>query len=105
MRNVVVSAGQSLLDVCLQELGSTGALFDLADANGLPITAVLSAGQRLQVPEASALAAPEIAAYYAARQYRVNVADPTHNPAPVVPPGQPLLRDFLPADVNRLDFY
>jgi hypothetical protein len=91
--------------VCLQELGSPAALFDLADANGLAITDLLTPGQLLLIPEASQLAAPEVASYYAARAYRVNVPDPILKGAPVVPPVLQLLHDFLPADVKRSDFY
>jgi hypothetical protein len=101
---IQVSAGQSLIDVCLQELGSLSALFDLADANGIPITALLQPGQLLQVP-ASALSRPEVAAYYAQRRQRVNVPDPQLPGAPIIlPPDEPDGGDFLKIDFKTSDF-
>jgi LysM repeat protein len=104
MKTVVVSAGQSLVDVCLQELGTVAALFDLADANGLAITDPLQPGQQLTVP-ASLLSAPAVVAYYAGQQLRVNVPDPLRSaaPAPPVPPTPP--HDFLASDFLRTDVY
>ena len=67
----LITQGQSLADVAIQELGSVAGLFDLADANGLAITDTLTAGQLLTVP-ASANGRPEVAALFAARGARVN---------------------------------
>ncbi len=78
MSTTTVTAGQSLVDVAIQELGSLDALFDLAAANGLAITGALSAGQVLEVP-ASALARVAVAGYFAGRVLRVNTAN---DPAP-----------------------
>jgi hypothetical protein len=69
-----ISAGQNLPDVCLQELGSLAALFDLADAAGLAITDPLTPGQQLPVP-ASAGANADVAAVFAARAQRINTGD------------------------------
>jgi hypothetical protein len=104
---VVVSAGQSLIDVCLQQLGDVAALFELADANGLTITSPLHAGQLLTVPEASQLGSFDVATYYAARQQRVNVPDPMRRAGSPVPPAEPAdqLHDFLAADFLRTDLY
>ncbi|MDF7813600.1 hypothetical protein [Hymenobacter sp. YC55] len=99
-----VSFGQSLLDICLQELGTLDALFDLADANGISITELLTPGQVLQVP-ASALSRPEVAAYFAGRQQRINVADTILPAGVVVPPVEPAtMLDFKPADFKKTDF-
>ena len=68
---ILVSSGQSLLDICLQELGSVAAAFDLADANNLAITDHLTPGQQLTLP-ASVLSQPEIVAYFAGRMQRIN---------------------------------
>lgn len=92
-----ISAGQSLLDVCLQVKGSVEALFDLADANGRAITDVLTPGQVLEVPTSS-VARPELAGYYAARAYRVN----TGNTPAAVP--APRTYDFNRNDFSPLDF-
>jgi hypothetical protein len=103
MKQVVVSTGQSLVDVCMQELGTVAALFDLADANGLAITDVLRPGQLLTVP-ASLLSAPDVVRYYAGQQLRVNVPDPMRPGAPV-PPVVQQLHDFLASDFLRKDVY
>ena len=82
---ILVSSGQSLLDVCLQELGSTAALFELADANGLAVTDALAPGQQLVVP-ASVLGRPEVVSYLAGRRINtsgtVATAAPEPQPAP-----------------------
>ena len=75
-KTTTVSDGQSLVDVALQELGSIEALFDLADAGGLAITDLLSAGQVLAVP-ASSTAQAGLINYYARRNQRVNTGDET----------------------------
>ena len=95
---ILVSSGQSLLDVCLQELGGVAAFFDLADANGLTLTDALAPGQQLAIP-ASDKARPDLAALFTARAYRVNTgADsiPTNRPLPVV--------DFTAADFDSTDY-
>lgn len=70
----IISAGQSLLDVAIQELGSVEALFDLADAAGLAITDSLAPGAVLQVPVSTG-AAPAVASYFAGRGQRINTGD------------------------------
>lgn len=107
----IVSAGQSLLDVCLQELGAVDALYELADANGLTITATLRPGQQLQVP-AAVLSRPEVVSYFAARQQRINVPDQLRQAGAVLPPDDPddpdepagRLQDFLNSDFLTSDF-
>jgi hypothetical protein len=47
---VRVSFNQSLFDISIQECGSIEAVFDLADLNGLEITATLEPGQLLKTP-------------------------------------------------------
>ena len=74
MSQTLITAGQSLLDVAIQELGSVAALFDLADAAGLGITDALTPGQLLAVPTSPA-AAPALAAYFAGRAQRINTGD------------------------------
>ncbi len=82
MNNTIISSGQSLVDVAIQELGSVGALFDLADTAGLGITDVLTPGQVLPVPDSAASQA-DIVAYFAGRRQRINTGDtPTPAPAP-----------------------
>ncbi|GGF22190.1 LysM peptidoglycan-binding domain-containing protein [Hymenobacter cavernae] len=71
-----VSDGQSLLDICLQELGDLSAAYDLADANGLAITDVLTPGQQLIIPS-SLLGRSDVAAYFTARAQRINTGKGT----------------------------
>ena len=99
MNSVIVRDGQSLLDICLQELGDVAAAFELADANGLAITDQLTPGQRLTLP-ASRLGRPEVAGYFASQQ-RLNTGDGTP-----LPPWDPMpgLRDFSPLDYTPQDF-
>lgn len=104
MKQTTVSSGQSLIDVCLQELGTLDSLFDLADANGITITQLLTPGQVLQVP-ASALSRPAVAAYFSQRQQRINVADAILPAGVVLPPDEPAtMLDFKPSDFKRTDF-
>jgi hypothetical protein len=84
---IQVSAGQTLLDVCLQELGTLDALFDLADANGLSVSAPLRPGQWLTVP-ATVLSRPDVASYFAGRAQRINLAD-SILPGNLVQPDEP----------------
>ena len=94
-KQTIITAGQSLLDVAVQELGSLEALFDVADAAGLSITDALTPGQTLDVP-ASAGALPDVAGYFARRSQRINTGE--------VPAGGPLPRagdytlDYAPRD-------
>lgn len=74
MSQTLITAGQSLLDVAIQELGTVAALFDLADAAGLAITDLLTPGQVLAVP-ASAAAQPSLVAYFQGRAQRINTGD------------------------------
>lgn len=79
----IITEGQSLIDVAIQELGTVAALFDLADAAGLAITDQLTPGQVLAVP-ASPAAQPSIVAYFSGRAQRINTGEePT--PAPALP--------------------
>jgi hypothetical protein len=80
MNSTLITDGQSLLDVALQELGSVETLFDLADANGLAITDELAAGQVLAVP-ASAATVVYTVNYLAQRAQRINTGDEA-TPAP-----------------------
>lgn len=47
----VVQAGQTLLDIAVQEYGTIEAAFMLAKANDLSITDTLQAGQEIEIPE------------------------------------------------------
>lgn len=98
MRSILISDGQTLLDIALQECGAVEAVFDLADANGLHITDALAPGQVLTVP-ASSSARPEMVGYYAARGHRVN----TGTIIPAAPAPGPL-GDFHHPDFNSDDF-
>lgn len=83
MSPTIITAGQSLVDVAIQELGSVDALFDLADAGGLAITDELVPGQVLVVPDSPA-AVPAVVSYFSARAQRINTGDMAP-PAPADP--------------------
>ena len=97
MTNTLITEGQSLVDVALQELGGLAGLFDLADAAGLAITDQLTPGQVLPVP-VSAVSQADIVGYFAGRTQRINTGD---EPAQAVPL---TAQDFQPADFLSFDF-
>lgn len=84
MSQSLITAGQSLLDVALQELGSVEALFDLADANGLAITDELTPGQVLEVPTSLATQ-PSLVSYFQGRGQRINTGAPVAAPVAATP--------------------
>lgn len=47
----VVQAGQTLLDIAIQEYGTIEAAFMLAKTNDISITDTLQAGQEIETPE------------------------------------------------------
>lgn len=47
----VVQAGQTLLDIAIQEYGTIEAAFMLAKTNDISITDTLQAGQEIEIPE------------------------------------------------------
>lgn len=53
MANVTVKPGQTLLDISIQYLGTASAVAGLAQLNGLDMTATISAGQVLTLPDVS----------------------------------------------------
>ena len=63
MKTVIVRNNQSLFDIAIQEYGTVESVFDLAMANGLGITGILTAGQVLKAPESEYINA-EVVAYY-----------------------------------------
>ena len=89
MSSTIISDGQSLLDVAIQELGSVAAVFDLATTNGLAITDVLIPGQVLVVP-VSVAAVPDMANYFASRSQRINTSN---GPATTAPPSNGIFND------------
>jgi hypothetical protein len=99
MTKVVVSSGQSLLDIALWMMGGTDALFALADANGLAITDQVVAGQELLIPDGYTVD-QQLVNYYSARSLRVNTANGVALPAPE--PDE--LNDF-DGDFEEPDFY
>ena len=102
MNKVIVSDGQTLLDIALQELGTVEAAFNLADANGLTITTALAAGQSLTVP-VSAAASAELATYYASRGHRVNTGSGLLDSI-ITPPPPAGASDFHHPDFHTPDF-
>ena len=96
MSQTVITAGQSLVDVAIQELGTVAALFELADAQGLALTDALTPGQVLGVP-ASPAAQPRLVAYFSGRAQRINTGDD-------VAASPPSLHDFDFPDFDFPDF-
>ena len=65
MRTVTVLNNQSLWDIAIQEYGTVEAVFELARANGIGVTDLLTAGQELVLPEIdSSVEKPEVVEYY-----------------------------------------
>lgn len=71
MTRAIVTEGQSLFDLALQECGHVSAAFGLATDNDLSLTAILTPGQVIEVAE-SRIVRPEVVAYYRARNHRIN---------------------------------
>lgn len=53
MKQVKALFGQTVLDIAIQELGDVSRAIEIALLNGLSLTADLSAGQVLSVPQAA----------------------------------------------------
>lgn len=51
MTSITVKPGQTLIDLAIQELGDASLLFDLAQANNLSITSVLTPAQSIIIPD------------------------------------------------------
>jgi hypothetical protein len=51
MKVAKIQSGQTLVDIALQELGDATRVFEIADLNGIGITADLVAGSTLLVPD------------------------------------------------------
>ena len=70
MRTVIVLNNQSLWDIALQEYGTVEAVFELARANDMGVTDLLTAGQELVLPALEethgrvSLPKPEVVGYY-----------------------------------------
>ena len=78
----IVSDGQSLLDIVLQETGSLEGLFEMAALNGLLISQKIGAGQVLQK---STEIKPELVQYFASRKHRINTGIYVVPTPPTVP--------------------
>lgn len=50
MNSVIVKQGQSLLDIAVRYIGNPEAFIEIANLNGLDITAVLQPGKILLIP-------------------------------------------------------
>ena len=65
MKTVTVLNNQSLWDISVQEYGTVEAVFELARANDMGVTDLLTAGQELVLPEVDKkIIKPEVVAYY-----------------------------------------
>ncbi|OON67806.1 hypothetical protein [Hymenobacter sp. CRA2] len=97
---IQASAGQSLLDIVIQEMGCVDGLFELAATNGLTITDDLVPGQLLMVP-ASDTADVELVKLLKSRNVRINTDNYLLAPAPE----EDELNDFSPNDFLETDFH
>ncbi len=61
MTNVRATEGQTLTDIAIRELGSTGAAYELALLNGLQLDEDIEAGQVIELSE---VANDTVATYY-----------------------------------------
>lgn len=65
MRTVTVLNNQSLWDIAIQEYGTVEVVFELAMANDIGVTDLLTAGQELILPEVdNSIVKPEVVDYY-----------------------------------------
>ena len=65
MKTVTVLNNQSLWDISVQEYGTVEAVFELAMANDMGVTDLLTAGQELVLPEVDKkIIKPEVVGYY-----------------------------------------
>jgi len=51
VKEVKVKNGQTLIDICVQELGDSEQLLVVAQLNGLGVTDLLTSGQIIEVPD------------------------------------------------------
>ena len=51
MKNVEVQYGQTIIDICIQELGDASRVFEVAELNNMGITSDLIAGTLITVPD------------------------------------------------------
>lgn len=66
-KQITVIAKQSLADIAVQGSGSVENIFDVADANNLSITKILSPGDVLSIPT---IGDTDVATYYDHKQLR-----------------------------------
>jgi hypothetical protein len=106
----LTSAGQSLLDLALQEGGSLEALFALQDAynaqypdekDRLALTDLPPPGVAFEPP---APVNTDLADYFAARRYRISTGDAGPRPGTAPVPVAVSLTDFSAADFSAVDF-
>lgn len=118
----LTSAGQSLLDLALQEGGSLEALFALQDAYNaqfaaepfplaqVPAATVPHPLALTDMPPAGVAFAPpapvntDLAAYFAARHYRLSTGDAGPLPGSATAPVAVALIDFSDTDFSAVDF-
>jgi hypothetical protein len=67
----IVTEGQSIYDVALQEYGSAEAVFDLLKDNNLTLDTTLVAGQELSINEAHQVK-KAVVQFYLQKNHRVN---------------------------------
>lgn len=66
MKEVIVFSHQTLFDLAIEYYGSIAAVFDLAVANGLAVSADISSGTTVVLPNATA-ANGEVVSYFAGK--------------------------------------
>ena len=74
MRTIKVNQGQNLLDIALQEYGSTEALVDLVFDNNLEIDSVLAGGDELLIDDSKVINA-DVVRYFIDQGIKVNTGE------------------------------
>ena len=82
--NVIVTEGQSIIDIAIQEYGTALASFDLAVVNGLNLTDDLRPGQKLEIKE-SFYTLPEVQKYFKDRKQLIKSGIEITTPNPPNP--------------------
>ena len=75
MRTIKVNQGQNLLDIALQEYGSTEGVINLVFDNSLDINSPLAGGDELVIDDNKVINA-EVVKYYIDRKLKPNTGEP-----------------------------
>jgi len=100
MSTVIILNNQTLLDIAIQEYGTIESVFELAMANNLSITDMLSAGQKLVLPEVSIIGVPISKNVEILNYYKKNDIHPA-----TAMPIEPITMKLKYGDINMISNY